>query len=496
MPRKKSKDITGSPKDILTEADPTVLKNALADLFGLQSGQGTAVNRTDPLFLNNRWALVSNLRQVLSQMYVEHGLVQTIVDVPVDDAFRGGIEIHSKQISPEEIEELQAAIEMEDLLNRVVGRGNKWKRLYGGAAIVVFDENKMDEPFSIDNISQGENLEFLAVDMWELFYSQVNIDPNTQGAEISYEFERLEKGFEYYDYYGKKLHKSRVQRLHGLVAPSFIRPRLRGWGFSVVEAVVSSMNQYFKSKNVSYEVLDEFKIDVYKLKNLTSTLMSSGGTQKARERTQLANQMKNYLNAIILDGDDDYLQKQVSFSGLADVQKEVRMQVASDLRMPLTKIFGISAAGFNSGEDDIEVYNGMIESTVRAQSKKEILLLLQIKCKQLFGSVPTDLRFSYKPLRVLSLEQEENVKTQQFNRVLAALQAGAITSKTFADSCNKGNLLPVHIDEADILELEETKEQEEEEKVEAVTPPSTSHLKKKVEKHIPKDPPNEPKKDA
>ena len=31
-----------------------------------------------------------------------------------------------------------------------------------------------------------------------------------------------------------------------------------------------------------------------------------------------------------------------------------------NLKMPITKLFGISAAGFSSGEDDIENYNSMI----------------------------------------------------------------------------------------------------------------------------------------
>ena len=43
---------------------------------------------SDPMtmFKNLRWYLLSNFRQVLSQLYVEIGLVKTLVDVPVDDA--------------------------------------------------------------------------------------------------------------------------------------------------------------------------------------------------------------------------------------------------------------------------------------------------------------------------------------------------------------------------------------------------------------------------
>jgi len=48
-------------------------------LFGKQISQATTV------FENLRYYLVSNFRQILSQAYVEIGLIQTIVDIPVDD---------------------------------------------------------------------------------------------------------------------------------------------------------------------------------------------------------------------------------------------------------------------------------------------------------------------------------------------------------------------------------------------------------------------------
>ena len=50
--------------------------------------------------------------------------------------------------------------------------------------------------------------------------------------------------------------------MKGLTAPSFLRPRLRGWGFSVVEKLVRSINQYIKATDLGFEVLDEFKLDV------------------------------------------------------------------------------------------------------------------------------------------------------------------------------------------------------------------------------------------
>lgn len=409
--------------------------------LGYPQNQGTPfseqVSNTTSMFRNLRWYFVSNFRQLLNQTYVEIGLVQTVVNVPVDDALRGGIKIKTKQLDDEELEQLQIAVKRDDDLN-TAGMAGKWNRLFGGAGILVLTDQDPEDPLDLDAIGEDTPLEFRAVDMWELFWDKQNMegfDPSLQDTD-----------FEYYSYYGVRVHKSRVMRLKGMEAPSFVRPRLRGWGFSVVEGLVRSLNQYFKGTDVLYEVLDEFKVDVFKIKNLVNTLLTPAGQESVRRRIQLAAWQKNYQNALTMDKEDEWDHKQLSLAGFGEALQQIRMQVASDMRMPLTKLFGISAAGFNSGEDDLEVYNAMVESQVRNKLEYPILRMLEIKCQKMFGFIPDDLSIEFEPLRMMTSEQEENVKTQEFNRLLQALQAGAIDLEFFTKSCNKSGLFPLQME--------------------------------------------------
>lgn len=437
-------------REMTSEAE-NMVRNGLSEAimgFTPQS-MGVQLSQAETLFKNNRWYLISNMRQLLSQIYVEHGLIRTVVDVPVDDAFRHGYRIKTKQLSPEELEKLEAEIDREGDVH-VGSQAQKWNRLYGGAGIIILTDQDPETPFDISSIREGDALEYRAVDMWELYWDK----QNTEGYDVTLQ----EQEYEFYSYYGLKLHKSRVLKMKGLTAPSFIRPRLRGWGFSIIESVVRSINQFLKETDLTFEVLDEFKLDIYKLDGLATTLMSDEGTAQVRKRVQMTNQQKNFQNAITLDSKDDYVQKQLTFAGLAEIMKEIRMQIACDLRMPLTKIFGISAAGFNSGEDDIENYNSMVESEVRAKTKYEFIKMLEIRCQRMFGMVPSDLSISYEPLRVLSSEQEENVKNAKFARLMQAKQANEITSLEFRDACNKEELLPIQLetDDQTLQDLEDT----------------------------------------
>ncbi len=389
-------------------------------------------------FINLRWYLITNLRQLLSEMYVELGLVKNLCIIPVQDALRGGIEIKSKQIDEDQIEELIDSMDRDSDLN-IIGEAEVWNRLYGGGGVLILTDQDPSTPFDINAIDINSPLQFRAVDMWELFYSKVN----TEGYDPSFE----DEGIETYNYYGVEVHKSRVIRLKGMAVPSYIRPRLRGWGVSVVETLINSLNQYLKATNVVFEILDEFKVDVYKIKGLATALMAPDGGNKVRERISLANEQKNYQNSVTMDSEDDWDHKQLSFAGMAETMEGIRMQVASDMRMPMLKLFGTPARGLNaSDEGSLEVYNSMVESEVRDKIKYAILRVCKIKCQQLFGIIPDDLSIKFKPLRVLSAEQEENVKTQKFTRLQLAKALGEISSEEFRDACNRGDLFDITLD--------------------------------------------------
>ncbi len=496
---KRKQKMVDSPAALPERSDNSLLGDALGAGGGVGIGGGinpigfpgqggpfsAQVSQPTTIFENLRWYLVSNFRQVLSEAYVELGLIQTICDVPVDDALRGGIELKSKQLNEEQIDELLTSLDRDDDLN-VAGQAAKWNRLFGGAGIIIITDQDPEEPLVLEDIGPDSLLEFRAVDMWELFGDNQNeqgYNPAVQSGST-----------DYYMYYSERIHKSRVMRLKGFTAPSFIRPRLRGWGFSVVEVLVRSINQYLKATDLGFEVLDEFKLDVYKIKNLVNTLLSPNGQQKVRERIQLANWQKNYQNAIVMDAEDDFDHKQLSFAGLGDAMAGIRMQVASDLRMPLTKLFGISATGFNSGEDDLEVYNSMVESQVRGKIKYDILRISEIKCQKLFGFVPDDLSLAFKPLRVLSAEGEEKVKDSRFTRALQSQQAGLITAEEFRDECNRSKLFSITLEDDALGEIEDLQDAAAEEAQGGEGEPGTnkqdsSKTKAGSDKSTPKDPP-------
>lgn len=400
-----------------------------------------AISDTTTAFENLRWFLVSNFRQLLSQLYVEIGLVKTICVVPVMDGLRGGVTFKSKQMDEQQLIDLKIEMDKKDDIN-TAGWGSVWQRLYGGGGILTLvDDQDPEDELDLDNIKEGDEVGFRAVDMWELYWDKQNVE--------GYDAEITREDFQFYNYYSEQVHKSRVMRLKGLEAPSFIRPRLRGWGVSEVETLIRSMNQYIKATDLGFDVLDEFKLDVYKIKNLVNTLLSPNGTQAIQQRVQLANWQKNYQHAVVMDSEDDFDHKQLSFSGLAEAMQGIRMQVASDMRIPAIKLFGqsFSSGGLGtSSVEEMENYNAMVESEVRNKLKWHLLRMGEIRCRQMFGMIPDDLEIEFKPLRELSAIDQETVKTQKFTRLAQAKASGDLTTQEYRDAANKGQLFDVQLD--------------------------------------------------
>jgi phage-related protein (TIGR01555 family) len=451
--KKKSVTILGpSGAPLSFVGEHAVVRNTLNQSFSFNPFQGPSmsdipgtpkINTIDSLADNLRFYLFSNFRQILAQAYVEIGLFGTICDVPVDDALRGGIEITSKQLGEKNINDLLAYMEEKDDLG-TVGGAMKWSRCFGGGAIIPIVEGQDPEKeLDLEGIKEGDHIEFRDVDLWELFSQHQNTDSYSQ-YEPDPSLNYLQQ--EFFQYYKTKLHKSRVFKFMGRRAPSFIRPRLRGWGLSEIEATVRSFNQYIKNANVAYELVDEMKLDIFKLKGLAAALQTVEGEQLAMRRIRMANARKNYLNATALDSEDDFQQRQISFSGLGEVSANARMQVASDLKMPLTKIFGISAAGFNSGEDDIETYNGMIESTLRPKARPNIIKVVKMRSMEMYGVIPDDLTVAYKPLRVLGAVDEQTIKTGKLTGLLAARGANEISKFEFREAVNRERLMGITLD--------------------------------------------------
>jgi len=491
------------------------IENSMAQLVsgiipdGGRGGTGSVspnkINDSTSLALQVRSEFITLNYPLLSKLYQQFGVIQSLVEVPVLDAFRGGLKISAyekKVVIPEEknkkrnrffkfwnaddkdpkqnnqqqqadFEERQAKRREEWEREQAQGDKKKekeedayfreeisgedirrieiylrrdetwkklqqalfWKRLFGGAAIVILDGRNPSTKLDLEKINKDTPLEFYVTDNWEIS----NTDMNSKDLkEIDWMAETP------FQLRGYQIHKSRVIVFKGKEFPPLYRPIGRGWGMSILEPLVRTLNKSIKNENVIFELLDEAKMDIFSLYGLNDAMQDEHATEAITKRVAYAEQVKNYMKAILMDSEDEYAQKQIHFSGLSDLKIDSRVDTASDARITMNKLYGTSPAGFNSGEADRETYADTVEAEIRIPTESAIIKILEVVGRKVLEKT-LDFDFEWASLIRTSEYEQEKQKTLKLANLNEANIWGRITNKEWQEAVNKYNLLGIDV---------------------------------------------------
>lgn len=423
-------------------------KNALQDALRLSNWDSWNYNQS--LSSQNGYNNISlellSLQQILlTYLYKTFGILGKVIDIPVDDAYKdGGFDLNADSINENELIDLQ-----KDVLKSItpLKTARKWARLFGGAALIVMDGKKLDTPL-VPDLLYERSFELMPVDRWQLQYSLPDIRM-TGGTYTVVNYGKITGSSV------KQIHPSRVFILQGKTAPYLIMQQVNGWGVSVYEQIFQDMSQFFKARNVLFELLDEAKTDVLKLATLQTALTSAGGEAALTRMVDMIAQNKNYKSQITLSKDDDYEQKTIAFSGFEGILKEIRVMMAGSANMPVNKLWGEGVTGFGSGEDSLENYNSQIENEIRSADDEAIEWILKLHCYHLFGREIKDLTKDWKALRVLSAIDEQNIHDHILANVLQLFDRQLLSPQETMEYLKKKQIF-VHDTKALKGELEDT----------------------------------------
>lgn len=441
----------------MTEQENTV-NNGLSNALDLPNNSnylnnpmlnpGVLFNNTSPVLLTYYWL-------ELTYFYKSNGFIQTAINQIVDDAFRNnGLMIDSKTLSTDELEELKQALidngDIEAIMDCI-----RWGQLYGGGVIIANTEQDYKLPIDLEDL-KDKKLKFLASDRWQCKADGVSPE--------------LCKTFTLCDYINDDnlnnvtIDTSRIGIFTGVKAPYQLKSLLNGWGLSIFESIIPPLTQYLKAMGVTLELLDEAKIDVIKIMDLASTLMSPSGEALIRKRLKLVTDNKNYKSSIAMDSNDDYNQKQINFSGLPQMIEQIQYLVCAALKRPYSKIFGKGSSGFSSGEDDLENYNTIVDSEIRRPATKLIKWVINLRCCQLFGRELPDIVIKWRPLRVMTEKEQAEINNRRLADYIMLLEHQIMTPKQVAQHLTEDNYILFSEDELNKLS-DELQEQDIEESV-------------------------------
>ena len=159
----------------------------------------------------------------------------------------------------------------------------------------------------------------------------------------------------------------------------------------------------------------------------------------------------------MLDAENEYDRKELSFGGLKDLLTEFRNVVAGAADMPVTILFGQSVSGLASGDEDIQNYHESIHRLQETRLRPVLEVLDTLLCNELFGGQPDDWWFEFLPLTVVKQEQQVNMLNTFATAANTLIQNGVVNEYQVANELRESGLF-ANISADDIEEMKNADE--------------------------------------
>lgn len=296
--------------------------------------------------------------QLLNTLYEDNWIVGKFIDTKTRDMIRIDREIKN-ELEPK----IDSAIElfckkynvfqvMEDYLN--------WGRLHGDSIVMAVTEFVNGGDVNTEQVldmDQEKLVKFVVFDKDCYTPSSTIIDDVKSpmfGMPLYYDF-NIGDGF--------RVNSTRVRRLQcgKKSIKSLVRGGKNSMGTSEVNRIWDALIAYDTAKIGISDMIEEAKVDVIKIKGYNQA-MAEGREQDFVELGLSTKLVKSLANILMIDEDANWEAKELSSLWINDSLKESRTDLSGACEMPLTRLFGQSAAGFASGEEDNKIYYEHINS--------------------------------------------------------------------------------------------------------------------------------------
>jgi phage-related protein (TIGR01555 family) len=121
------------------------------------------------------------------------------------------------------------------------------------------------------------------------------------------------------------------------------------------------------------------------------------------ERFTLAASAKGINRALVLDKDEEYDRKEISFATLPEVMQSFLQMAAGAADIPVTRLLGQSPAGMSAtGESDMLNYYDRLSSIQSLEMTPALYRLDECLIRSALGTRPPEIFYSWSPLKQMT----------------------------------------------------------------------------------------------
>lgn len=357
-------------------------------------------------------------REQLEASFQSDWIARKAITIPAQDSVR---EWRSWQAPEEQIElieatekRLQIQLKMQDALTKA--------RLYGGCCMMIGVEGNMEEELDPDTVGV-DGLKFVHV------FAPHQLAPQELIRDISDPYYGQPAFYTLNDATGQfgnaNIHPSRMVRLIGLDTPDPMRNF--GWGDPMMQVINDAVSACGTVTQSLATLIAEAKIDVIKIPGLTEIFSTSEGTNRVIKRFTEANVAKSVINAIVLDGEEEWQRIQVQFRGMPEIMQMYLQIAAGAADIPTTRFLGMSPGGLNAtGDSDLQNYYNRISADQELRLRPALEFLDKSIIRSSLGSIDPSIFYEWNSLWEMSDTEKADIALKKSQATTQDVNSGLI----------------------------------------------------------------------
>lgn len=328
-------------------------------------------------------------------------IARKVVDIPAFDMVRAGRDWQADAADIEKLEATEQALWLKPKLAKAL----KLARLTGGSALIMgIDQGRPDEELRLDALGKDALKYLHVVHRYELTVGEMDRDPMSPYFGEPKHYELSSQGD------SVKVHPSRVVRFIGAEIPDLTSVSTDGWGDSVLDVINDAVINAGLTQQGIAHLVQEAKVDVFKIKDLTAKVKSPEYRSQVIERFRLANVGKSMVQALIMDAEEEYEQKTINFGQLPEIARLYLSIAAGAADIPATRFLGQSPDGMNAtGESDVRNYYDRISAEQELYLRPQLQRLDEVLIVSALGARKPEVHFTFGPLWQMSEKEAADV---------------------------------------------------------------------------------------
>lgn len=352
----------------------------------------------------------------------QNGLIRAGCEMIADEMVEKGITLTTKGNNDPDTDKQAKLDRLNELITKInllptLRKAVSISKYYGGSLVYMdFDgidtasENLLNPLILTKNELRGKKLRRLKV------IEPYNLSPGQYNAA-----DPLQEYYfkpRYWFVMGKAVDASRfLPPVQENELPTILRPAYNFFGIPLAQIVLDAVAHFTECREAEARLLTKFSLTVFKT-NLNEQLFSGGDWSQIDNRVNNFVQYRSNDGVMLIDKESEDIDiKSTSLAGVKDIVSQAMEIVAAYFNEPVTKMWGLTPSGFNTGESDLNNHYDHIASQQEKQLRDQIEYVLKVLQMQEWGEIDNEITFTFNPL---SEEKEESMAT--VNKIKAETQ--------------------------------------------------------------------------